>query len=184
MNHTNYIFFCSHEKTKYMDNNDRAVFSQWIYSPFIDDKYITYNSAEQYMMYQKAILMNDLEMAKKILSINIYDESCKNESKVLFKKVSKIKNLGRNIANFDNEKWNDNKYEIVKKGNYFKFSQNLDLKNILLQTGTKILAEAANYDNIWGIGFLESEALNIDPVNYGENLLGKALMWTRSELQK
>ena len=184
IDHSNYIFFCSHDMNKYKNNKYRAVFSQWRHSTFTDDKGISYNSAEQYMMYQKSLLMDDLEIAKKILSIDIYDESCNSESKVIFSSIAQIKKLGRKIKNFDQNKWNSNKLEIVKKGNYLKFSQNSDLKNILLQTDDKILAEAASYDNIWGIGLSESQALVTDPEYYGENLLGKALMWTRSEIQK
>lgn len=180
--HNDYIFFCSHEKTKYIKDKWRAVFSQWRYSLFTDDNNITYNSGEQYMMYQKAILMDDTDAAKKILSINIYDETCKNESKVVFRQIAKIKNMGRKIKNFNQKLWDDNKFDIVKKGNYYKFSQNSDLKCILLNTGNSILAEASSYDDIWGIGFSETDANITDPSKYGKNLLGRALMNVRSEL--
>lgn len=180
--HNNYIFFCSHEKTKYSENKWRAVFSQWRHSLFTDENNITYNSGEQYMMYQKALLMGDMDAANEIISIDIYDEACKNESKVLFTQISKIKNIGRKIKNFDQKLWDEHKFDIVKKGNYYKFSQNPDLKEILISTKNKILAEASSYDNIWGIGLSESDAITTDPSNYGENLLGKALMCVRSEL--
>lgn len=88
----------------------------------------------------------------------------------------------RKIKNFDKKLWDQHKFNIVKKGNYYKFSQNSDLKNILLNTGNKILTEASSYDNIWGIGFSELDAVTTDPSKYGENLLGKVLMDVRSEL--
>lgn len=186
MSYQNYVFFCSHEKTKYESNEDRAVFSQWRYSQFKDENNIVYNSGEQYMMYQKAILMKDYETAKKIIEIDIYDIKLSNESKVNYNKILGIKRLGREVKNFNPQLWDSHKFEIVKKGNLLKFSQNDDLKKILLETKDKILVEAASYDKIWGIGLSEDKALKIDPKNYpkyGENLLGKALMWTREQLR-
>ena len=63
----------------------------------------------------------------------------------------------------------------------------MTLAEILLDTNTKILYEASKYDKIWGIGFDEDSAIDINPELYGQNLLGKALMETRirlSEIQK
>jgi len=55
-----------------------------------------------------------------------------------------------------------------------KFSQNSELKNLLLQTGDSLLVEASPYDKVWGIGLNEQDA------KYkqwkGEKLLGYALM--------
>ena len=185
MDYINYIFFYSHNRDKYSDNKDRAVFSQWRYSKFTDEDGITYNSGEQYMMYHKAVLMKDFDTAKKILSINIYDPKEKNESKVNFSKIKKIKDLGRIVANFDEHLWNENKVNIVRRGNLLKFSQNDDLKQILLTTRDKIIMEASPFDKIWGIGLSESDAKKIDPKNYeksGQNLLGKSIMWVRDQL--
>jgi ribA/ribD-fused uncharacterized protein len=85
-----------------------------------------------------------------------------------------IKNLGREIKNFNATTWNKEKFEIVKRGNYLKFKQNKNLKETLLSHCEKIFVEASPYDRIWGIGFSKDKALdNIS--NWGENLLGKAL---------
>ena len=65
-----------------------------------------------------------------------------------------------------------------------KYSQNPDLKQALLDTGDKILVEAALKDVVWGIGrgldypFLEDESKWL-----GQNLLGKVLMQVREELR-
>ncbi len=77
------------------------------------------------------------------------------------------------------------KFDIVVNGNMLKFSQNEELKNFLLSTNNKILAEASPYDKIWGIGIGQDDkdAYNIDKWK-GENLLGKALMKVREELRK
>jgi len=125
-------------------------------------------NAEQYFMYSKALLFKDNDMAQKIL-----DET----------RPDKIKELGRKIKNFDDKEWCRYREEIMLRGLYHKFSQNIDLRNKLLSTQDKILAEASPYDKIWGIG------LSIDdPRIYnvgtwrGLNLLGKCLMIIRKQL--
>lgn len=186
MDYSNYVLFCSHNKCQYTENPDRAVFSQWRYSKFIDENGTTYNSGEQYMMYHKALLMNDHTIATKILAIDIQDNTQKNESKVNYSKIKKIKDLGRSISNFNQELWDANKFDIVRKGNFLKFSQNKNLKKILLSTGNKILVEASHYDKIWGIGLSESDAYKLCPEDFlknGQNLLGKILMSVRDELK-
>lgn len=186
MNYDNIVFFWQHDRKQYKEYNDRAIFSQWRYSKFKDENKIVYNSAEQYMMYQKAILMGDFEIGEKILNINIYDPKSKTESKVKFGDIALIKKLGRKVKNFDEDLWNKHKFEIVKKGNILKFTQNEDLLEILLSTDDKILIEASPYDKIWGIGLKEEDAYKKDPKDYykyGENLLGKALMYVRDELK-
>ena len=71
------------------------------------------------------------------------------------------------------------------KGNLYKFSQNENLKQFLLSTKNKILAEASPYDKIWGIGMNanDKDILNQDKWK-GENLLGKALMKVRDIIKK
>lgn len=41
----------------------------------------------------------------------------------------------------------------MEYGNYLKFSQNPELREILLSTGSKMIVEASPSDKIWGIGF-------------------------------
>jgi ribA/ribD-fused uncharacterized protein len=53
-----------------------------------------------------------------------------------------------------------------------KFTQNLDLKKILLETGDAILVEYTKNDNHWGDSGDGS----------GKNMLGKLLMEVREEL--
>ena len=70
---------------------------------------------------------------------------------------------------------------IVWYGNYLKFSQHEDLRERLLATGDRILAEASPYDLIWGIGYRAKDDLALDQKNWrGQNLLGKILMSVRS----
>lgn len=143
-------------------------FSQWYLRPFVDENGIKFNCAEQYMMYNKAILFNDKETADIIMAA---------------RHPSEQKKLGRIVKNYDQKIWNEHKYRIVCEGNMLKYSQNTDLLKELLETGERVLVEASPYDRIWGIGLTE-DAPGIDnPKNWkGENLLGFALTEVRNKL--
>ena len=71
------------------------------------------------------------------------------------------------------------------KGNLAKFGQNPELKQRLLDTGDALLAEAEEYDSIWGIGLGMEDENNQNPENWnGQNLLGFALMQVRQKLAR
>jgi ribA/ribD-fused uncharacterized protein len=119
------------------------------------------------MMYQKAMLFNDQDIAKQILTANT---------------PAAVKQLGRRVDNFDEDQWKTHSSDIVRKGNLLKFTQNPELKALLLATGDKILVEASPYDKIWGIGKTEANAMaNKD--SWGLNLLGLALIEVRDQLR-
>ena len=143
------------------------VLSQWWQSGFEKDG-ILYSSAEKWMMAEKARLFKDSSVLSEILKSD---------------NPEKIKKLGREITGFHHEIWDKNKYSIVMEGNVLKFSQDEKLKNILLNTGDKILVEASPYDRIWGIGMSKSDPDCFFPEKWkGENLLGFALMEVRDIL--
>lgn len=120
-----------------------------------------FTSCEQYMMYNKAILFNDLEVAEKIMRI---------------RNVKQIKQLGREVKNFDNEIWDKNKFDIVVNGNFLKFNQNPNFKKELYKYKDKEFVEASPVDKIWGIGLHYDDDLVLDRKNWkGQNLLGKAI---------
>lgn len=163
-----FLFFWGHQPSK--DGKiTKSCFSQWWISPFIvnDIKYLT---AEHWMMAQKALLFNDS---------NIFDKIINTES------PKDVKALGREIDNFNQETWEIKRYEIVKNGNFHKFSQNELLKEFLLETTNKIIVEASPVDPIWGIGLSEDDTKSKNPILWrGLNLLGFALMEVRDELKK
>jgi ribA/ribD-fused uncharacterized protein len=68
--------------------------------------------------------------------------------------------LGRELENFDREKWNEVNDGIVERANYLKFGQNRDGKALktLLDTRGKELIEASPKDRIWGIGHGREDA--------------------------
>ena len=99
------------------------------------------------------------------------------------KSPAEAKKLGRKVSNYDENIWVENRFEIVKAGNYLKFSQNEELKNYLLNTNNRILVEASPVDPIWGIGLAHDHADANYPEKWkGLNLLGFALMEVRDEL--
>lgn len=162
----NFLFFWGHTVK---DEITKSCFSQWF--PFqFEENGISYKTAEHYMMAGKAKLFNDEETLEKILNAGSPNQA---------------KSLGRKVKNFDAQLWDEHKYEIVKQGNLFKFSQNEKFKEFLLSTNNKILVEASPYDKIWGIGMLASDSRAENPLLWnGENLLGFALMEVRDLLKK
>ena len=68
--------------------------------------------------------------------------------------------------------WEEVKNEVMAKALKAKFTQNADLKELLLSTGTKALEEASPTDSYWGTG----------KNGKGQNQLGKLLMELRDEL--
>ena len=145
-----------------------GIYSQWHKAPMTIDK-IEYNSCEQYMMHQKALLFGDTEIAEKIMQ-----ESNPREQK----------KYGRMIKNFDKALWDKNCLAIVYEGNLAKFRQNADLKEEMLNTGNRIFVEASPLDTIWGIGMSEDE-MGIDDPSFwqGLNLLGQALTLVKNQLR-
>jgi ribA/ribD-fused uncharacterized protein len=96
-----------------------------------------------------------------------------------------IKKLGREIQNFNEKIWNDLKFEVVVKGNYYKFKQNKPLQQFLLSTNDSIIVEASPLDKIWGIGLDENNPLSLNPNTWkGENLLGFAIMKIRDQIRE
>jgi ribA/ribD-fused uncharacterized protein len=156
-----YLFFFSEKSTN-------GYLSNWYPSQF-DDGFITYQNMEQYMMYQKARTFGDMDMATKIIK-NPNPEICKK--------------LGRQVRNFDPMIWSHKCMYIVTKGCLLKFNQNPNLKQFLIATGDCILVEASPYDRIWGIGYSGSNAVKVEKIKWGQNLLGKCLMKVRETLHK
>ena len=135
-------------------------FSQWWPSKFMVENF-TFNCCEQYMMFKKAMLFGDIKSAAEIMA----ESNPKN-----------IKLIGRRVKNFDNYIWDQTKRDVVYKGNYYKFTENEELKEILLSTGNKVLVEASPKDTIWGVGLSVNDE-NIEDKNCwrGTNYLGYEL---------
>lgn len=144
--------------------------SQWYPSQFTIDE-ITFNCAEQYMMYKKAQFFGDKGTADKILAT---------------KYPKAQKELGRTAGPF-NPDWDlpTGSRQVVFEGNMAKFTQNPPLAALLRATEGKLIAEASPYDVIWGIGMAITDKDAQDPTKWkGTNWLGEVLMKVRASLPK
>ena len=86
----------------------------------------------------------------------------------------KAKLLGSNKAKKIDPQWDTKRDDVMRKALYAKFSQNEQLRNLLLSTGNRDLIEDNQADSYWGRG---ADGL-------GKNRLGILLMELRSNLRK
>lgn len=151
-------------KYKFFWNSD-SYFSNFYKCKFTVNG-ITFNCGEQYMMYKKAMLFGDRQIANRIM----------NESS-----PAEQKRLGREVRKFDYFVWDKVKKDIVKEGLYHKFTQNPKLKEYLIKHKGYVIVESSPYDRIWGIGYQEQNAIdNIN--NWGQNILGEILTELSQEI--
>jgi len=142
-------------------------YSQWHSSEFEEDG-IVYENAEKYMMVQKAKLFDDNEIVEKMLRTT---------------NPKTVKSLGRQVKNFSDSIWIENRMKIVERGNYLKFTQNPKILEFMKKHKDLILVEASPHDKIWGIGIHFNDERVLNEKNWkGLNLLGKALMTVRDEI--
>lgn len=143
------------------------VFSNFMYLPFKHEGQL-FKWSEQAIMYRKAKFFGATSIANQILKAQ---------------SPAECKQLGRSRSiPFNETTWVAVRELIYKEVLLDKFS-NPKLKQILINTQGKTLAEASPYDKIWGIG------IGVDHINLetpskwkGLNLLGKVLMEVRNDL--
>lgn len=142
------VFFYGHR------NGPFAAFSNWYPAEF-EWKGVTWATSEHAFMSQKA--PND-----KAFQARLADSVDPADAKKWGRKVKLRSN------------WDQVKYDVMIEVCYAKFSQNPELRDLLLSTGDRVLHEDCP-DPWWGGG-----------PNYprGRDLLGKALMKVRSRLQR
>ena len=146
---------------------EASPFSQWFRCSFRGGK-LAFNCAEQYMMHGKALLFGDAAIAAEILAAD---------------HPRQHKALGRKVKGFDDAVWKRERVAIVRAGNRAKFTQNAELRELLLATAPTTLVEASPYDKIWGIGLAASDPRAQDRAQWrGQNLLGQILTELRDEL--
>ena len=135
-----------------------------------EKKKLHFFNSEQYFMYVKAIVFSDYNTADKILAT---------------KDPKKAKSLGREVKGYDDKVWNEMRYKVMVDANKAKYSQNKDLKELILnpEIADKGFVEASPIDGVWGIKLGENDPLADEEKNWkGQNLLGKALDETRKWL--
>ncbi|KAL9625620.1 MAG: hypothetical protein Q9160_000333 [Pyrenula sp. 1 TL-2023] len=184
---------------------------QWYTSYFTDSSVHpthTFNCAEQYMMYRKALILatpdpdinisasadkergrskksNRPSSSQRAKIALAQQDRARLPSMIIAEpKPGKQKELARSVKLTDSQIkiWESAKFDVVCQGTYCKFTQNLDLKKKLLATGERELVEASPTDGIWGIGFAV-EFAEMHRQDWGRNLLGKALMRVRERVK-
>jgi len=161
-----HLFF--YDKTSPFSNLFETAFS---------DRTYKYWCVEQYIMAQKAILLNKPNILKRILrAINI-DE--------LYRLRVYISDLSRD--------WETQKESVLRRGIQLKFEQNADIKKYLISTDKKILVFASPNDDEYGIAYEnlyppKTRNILFDPKyalarerEWGRNLLGMNLMIVRNK---
>ena len=124
-----------------------GVLSQWYTIPFTAPSHpksesktkqgaatTTFVTTEQYMMYHKAMVFDDVEIAERIM---------------LEPDPRKQKSLGRKVKKFDNKIWNEHREKVVEEGNWWKFTaakggESL-MRKRLLDTGDRLLVEVRDH---------------------------------------
>jgi ribA/ribD-fused uncharacterized protein len=125
-------------------------------------------NSEKAIMISKAILMNDKEIFVKLMNT---------------KNPAECKKLGRLIKNFNQKLWDkyieDIAYDVLLQ----KFTSNLELTELLLNTNNKIIVESTENDKIWGNGININDPKSNEPKLWiGKNILGNTLMKVRFTL--
>ena len=141
--------------------------SQWHRAPFVVGD-VTFMNAEQYMMYAKALLIRDKKAAARILAADTPREQ---------------QAVGREVQGIDERVWALIREGIVYAGNYARFSQNSDQRELLFATRGTTLVEASPHDRVWGIGLAVDDPRALDRSQWlGLNLLGETLTRVREAL--
>ena len=127
-----------------------------------------FSCVEQYYMYKKAGKFADREAQIKIMNST-------NPNEINF--------YGKGVKKFQQQKWNECSYNIMKTAVSAKFSQNPELARLLKRTGNTQIGEGSEKDLVWGTGIsvFHTDALNTSKWR-GNNQLGKILMEVRESL--
>jgi ribA/ribD-fused uncharacterized protein len=141
--------------------------SQWAPSAFTIEG-IAYNTAEQYMMAQKAILFGDQDALDIIMGTDN-------------PKIQKA--AGRTVKGFVKSRWETEAKLFVYRANFAKFTQNKEYLDWLISTAGTTLVEASPWDNIWGIGLAETDPRAKDRATWlGTNWLGETVTQVRDDI--
>lgn len=158
-------FYHEYEKDGYLSN--------WYESAPFTYRGHTFATSEHYMMWQKACVFRNWDIALQIHKLPACDQD-------------KVKSLGKKVQGYSDEVWDAVNLQLMRVGLRQKFVQNERLLNDLLGTGSAVLGEAAgSKDAKWGVGFDKHSPKLADPASwYGKSLLGRTLMDVRSELRQ
>lgn len=142
--------------------------SNWHLTGF-DFRGTHFATSEHWMMWQKARVLGDDAMAEQILEVNTPDGA---------------KYLGGKAAPF-HKVWDHVREQMVYYGVREKFLQNAPERELLLSTGSALLAEASPLDRDWGVGMAADDPSFANPAKWkGDNLQGRVCMRVRADLRQ
>lgn len=163
-----YIYFYREHPSNWF----RSKFSLDFSSIIPSDRHgsVVYSCGEQAMMCGKSSLFGDHRTFDRIMEAD---------------HPRKMKELGREVKGYNDERWVASRYQIVLSAVMAKYRQNDGARALLLDSGDDTFVEASPSDTIWGIGLAEDAPGVEDPRNWkGLNLLGKAVTETRNIIRK
>ena len=137
------------------------MFANWFPSEIRFLGGVKFATAEHALMYSKAEVFDDSTSAALILAAPTPKEA---------------KDLGRQVAGFDQSKWDSVKGAVMCRILFAKFAQNPNLLAVLLNTGDARPTEVSPYDGVWGAKISLEDALRSPPHLWtGEDMLGVCL---------
>lgn len=132
-------------------------------------KGITFNCVEQLMMFCKAMLFKDLEIAAEILKAT---------------EPQAQKMLGRKVKGYNDAVWLANREKYILIGMIQKYAQNPQELKWLMETEDAILVEASERDRTYGVGLNENDPRIENPYEWqGANLCGELTMKAREHFK-
>jgi len=169
-NNSTYLFFFGEN-----DNKNGYLSNFFQKTSFIIDG-VEYKTTEHYFMAMKA------KQWKTSKNDDLFNRIIKSAH------PKEAKSFGRQVEKYNETEWSKVRFNIMVEGLRNKFLQNPEYKEKLLSTKEMILVEASPYDSIWGIGMTVKDAYSLSEKEWqsileNRNLLGKALMKVRTELQ-
>jgi ribA/ribD-fused uncharacterized protein len=146
----------------------RGVLSPGHAAEFKSDGHI-FKNVEQYYQYRKAKYFEDNDILETLLKVS---------------EPVRLRQLGRQVRGFNQEKWNTMIEIVLFAGNHLKFIQNPNMARVLLETEDKVLTYMNPADTIWGTGLDMLDSRIKEPFEWpGENIFGFSLMDVREEIK-
>jgi ribA/ribD-fused uncharacterized protein len=141
--------------------------SNWYLMNFKIKDY-SFNCGEQAMMFSKAMLFGDKEIADKILAA---------------KNPAQHKALGRQVKGYVEDVWVARRNGIQDAIAFARFDQNPKERRDLFESLDTLMVEAAKNDKIWGIGLGITDPRIHDKNKWlGLNLLGESMDRAKARL--
>jgi ribA/ribD-fused uncharacterized protein len=155
-----------------VDDEDVGFMSNFYPSPFTDSNGTEWKTSEHY--YQAYKFKPGTKEFERIRNTTTARECYK----VAWEYKESFTDLTSSNPKEPSKEWADRKDKIMREALHYKFDQNPDLKQKLLDTGDKILIEHAMRDAWYGTGEYEGETY------VGKNMLGVILMELRDEYRQ